>query len=427
MKKHTGIELRATVILALAALAAFVALGAVTGHLDVLAALGAPGSFGILMLGVVAQKQAAVVDHPMQHMRPHWRFVGTIAGTIWGGAAKSIRLLKTGYAGCLVIRFSGQYDVGVGGTTLSNVNGGPYFLAKNVRVQPPGGQRPWDGDGWNTKMLNFTDRDFAPFISGADAMTVNPAFMNGVARNAISDEAFPNTTNTANQLFQFWLVVPFHRSAYDLRGILPAERYDIDLWVTPAAIADIFTTAAQITNATLVVDVFQQVFDAPPKDPSIGDVDTRWILAIEEFTNQFGAPAVGDNKVEVTSKGIYLDILKTLILNSALDSADISQVGLRIGDNQWDTEKIDRKLWDFWVRGVIGRDMPKGVVLWDFDRFLDADGAAGLMNEHFMLGMGEWLVLDDALPKVQAITNISGGVAGTSNLKAITRRLLFTA
>lgn len=402
---------------------AVVMLGSLIGGAAVAAA---PPLAGLAALGMAATAPQ-VVDHPMQHMRPHWRFVGTIAGTAWGGAAKNIRLLKTGYAGCLVLRVSGQYDIAVGGSALSNNNGGPYFTLKNVRVQPPGGQRPWDADAWNTKMLNFTDRDFAPFITGADAMTVNPSFMNGVARNAISDEAFPNVANTPNQLFQFWVVVPFHRSSYDLRGILPAERYDIDLWVTPAALADIFATPANLANATLAVDVFQQVFDAPPQDPTIGDVDTRWILAVEEFVDQFGAPAVGDNKLEITSKGIYLDFFLTCILNGALDSADISQVGLRIGDNQWDTEKIDRKLWDFLTRSIVGRDMPKGGVLWDFDRFVDADGAAGLMSEHFTLSMGEWLVLDDSLPKVQAITNISGGVAGVSHLKAITRRLLFTA
>ena len=428
MKKKIELA-RASIILgaivSLAACAAVAALVLLAGeHAAAVALFSSPFVFGPLAFGMAAAAETAtVVDHPMQHMRPHWRFVGTINGTDFGSAAKSIRLLKTGYAGMLLLRVYGSNTIAVGGSTL--LAKAPYFSLKDIHIQPPGGQRPHDADGWNTKMLNFKDRDFAPFITGAQAGNHTPTYVNGITRNAQSDESFPNVAGQANA-FQLWYVTPFHRSAYDLRGILPAEKYDIDLWVTPAAVADIFTTPANITAHSLSVDVFQQVFDPPPADPTVGAVDTNWIFAHEQFSNQFGAPAVGDNKVELTSKGIYLDLIITLVLNALLDTTDVDQVGFRIGDNQWDTEKIDRKLWDFLQRNTTREDQPTGVIMWNFDRFVDVDGAAAKFNAHFELAMGEWFILDEDVPKAQFITHISGGVAGTTEYKAVSRRLLYT-
>lgn len=366
------------------------------------------------------------LDHPYQHMRPKWRYAGRMPAALgFGSAAQYINLLPTGYTEGLLIRVSGQYDIAVGGSAVNVL--APYFIFKNIKIQPPGGQLPWNIDGWNTKMLNFTDRDFAPFITGADAGAVAPSYVNGVTRNGVSDEAFPNVANTANQKYNLFFFIPCHRSSYDRRGMLPTGRLQFQLWLTPAALADLFATPANVTNQTMTVDVFQMVSEPPPNVAGIGPVDTGWIIVTDEYQDPFGAPAVGDNRFELVNKGAYLDFLQTLILNGALDSADSDLFSLRLDSGatqSWDVDHIDTNLWYFYQRGLQGRDTVKGVILIEYDRLIDADGSAGIMDPHFMLSMGEWLIVDDTINKVVPITHISGGVAGTSHIRAVTRRFL---
>jgi hypothetical protein len=158
-------------------------------------------------------------------------------------------------------------------------------------------------------------------------------------------------------------------------------------------------------------DVWQLVYE-PPRPGSI-DVDTGWIYTTEERVNPNGAPAVGEYQFTTAPHDIIQDVFNTAVFNDALDSADVSLVTLQL-DDQFYANRLDRRLWDVWQRAVVGRDLPRGVFYFPFDRLKDADGAIANFDPFFGLSIAEWLDTSD-IANIYTNFNITGGIAGATN------------
>lgn len=357
--------------------------------------------------------------HPFMTMRWYPRYIGRVPGTTWGGVVQYINLKQEGYTSGLLIRVSGVYDIAVGGSTLRGR--APYLAINKFQINPPGGANPWNINGWNTKMFNLYDRDWAPFVRGFQHM-VRPTYTNGVTRNATTDEAFPNAANVAGQAYSLWFFIPFHRSASDLRGILPTGTDDqYQLAVYPGAVGDVFTTAANVANTTMLVDVWQVIHE-PPIDGSL-NLDQRWLYTTEEKRNPNGVPAVGDYEVIVPKRrSIITDILHTIVFNDAQDSADINTLTFSL-DGYQVLNAFSRLAWDMIVAGKWGATPPLGVIHYPWDALKEIDGSLAQFDSYFALSMAEWLDTKD-IATVSSLVNISGGIAGATNhIDTAVRRL----
>ena len=355
--------------------------------------------------------------HPFLSMRPYYKFAGRVPNTAWGGVEQFLQLKQEAFCGGLLIRVGGQYDIAVSGTM--NARAGYAAIAK-FKINPPGGAQPWNIDGWNTKMFNLVDVDFDPFTRGIDIEGVTPTLINGVGRNTTTDELFPNAI-AAGQLYQLWYFIPFHRSAYDLRGLLPVGTDDpYQLGVTPGAIADVFVTPGNVTNATMTVDVWQLIYERPVAGSL--KLDQRWLYVTEERVNPAGPLAVGEYEVIIPKReSIVTDFLTTVILNNALDSVDVSVLTLEI-DGYFFHNAFDRRAWDRIVRGFLGKTPPLGVIYYPWDRMKSADGAIAQFDSYYALSMSEWIDTTDVSTLSHRFT-ITGGVAGVSQARTAIRRL----
>lgn len=357
--------------------------------------------------------------HPMLSMRWYWKYTGRVPNTSFGGVVQQIQLLQEGYTAGLLIRVSGVYDIAAGGSTL--LWGSGYRAIDRFQINPPGGASPWDLPGWETKLFNMFDRDFAPFIRGIQTEGLRPTYLNGINRNTLVDEAFPNAAGVAAQAYSLWFFIPFHRSAYDLRGILPTGTDDVyTLRVFQGAIADVFATAANVSNATMLVDVYQLIYD-PPAAGSL-PLDQRWLYTVDWAQNPSGAVAVSDYSIKTPKKDAILqDIVHTLILNNALDSNDVNLVTFVV-DGYFVYNRLDRVAFDRIMAGYLGLTPPLGVFYFPWDRLKDADGSLAQFDSYYGLSLAEWI--DQAkITTTETRLNITGGVAGTSAIRSAARRL----
>lgn len=368
-----------------------------------------------------APAAATRAPHPMLSMRWYWKQTGRIAGTVWGGVDQSINLKQEGFSAGLLVRVSGQYDIAAGGSTVAGGGLGPYAAIKQFQIIPPGGAAPWKAPGFETKMFNFFDKDFAPFIRGLDSEGVRPTFINGLTRNNLADELFPNAANTANQVYNLWYFIPFHRSSADLRGILPTGTDDVyAITVTPGALADVFGTPGNIANATMVIDVAQLIYD-PPAAGSL-PLDQRWLYTTDWMQDPKGVPSVTNYSIVTPKKNAILcDVVHTLILNGAGDSADVADVSLSI-DGYFIYNGLPRIEFDRISAGYLGGNPPLGVFYFPWDRLKDADGSVAQFDNYYGLSIADWID-QSKVTTFETLLNITGGVAGTSHVRSIARRL----
>lgn len=340
----------------------------------------------------IAQAPAPAARMPFQ-LFTRWipEFLVNLPLTL-GGARQGTALDQVGYGDMVVLHVKGTYTVAT--ATLVFLAGAPWNLLSQIVIQPPGLSAPIALSGFMVHMWNLVEKNFAPFVNGANS----PNFGLDVnAFDAAQVDVFPTTVGA--QSVHLWYVLPFHRSSMDVRGVLPlGNKSRTQLQLSVAAAADLVTTAANLTVPVITCDVFQAYYTAPPAGVG-ADPDPYWSLTYEETSQPI--VALGDQPVNIEPNDSIIGLIHYVILNGAGSSTDINSLTLRVNKSYYH-QGLPFAFWSFVQRRRIGEPVPAGVVVYDFDRFVD-DGA---------LDVREWLHSQD-VQTVQSTLNVPTGTLGT--------------
>jgi hypothetical protein len=341
----------------------------------------------------MAKAQTPAARLPFQ-LFTRWipEFVANIAITI-GGPKVTQLLDNVGYGDLLVLHAKGTYTVAT--ATLVPNAGAPWNLFSNINVQPPGLTPPINISGFMLHVWNLIEKNFAPFVDGADfpgqGLDTN-AFDAGIL------DVFPLTVGA--QTMHLWYVIPFHRSSMDVRGILPlGNKTRTLLTLSIAAAADLFTVGANFTIPVFTVDVFQCYYTAAPAGVG-ADPDPYWAVTYEELVQPIAA--LGDQVINIEPNDSILGLIHYVILNGVGDSTDISTLTLRVNKSFYH-QGLDASFWHFVQRRRIGQPVPAGVIVYDEDRFVDDGG----------LDMREWIHSQD-VQSIQSTLRVPTGTLGTN-------------
>lgn len=351
-------------------------------------------------------------------MRSIPRYVGQKSFS-FGGAAQQFDLLRIGYCEGLLLRVNLTYDIGTSGTLVARA---PHTIIKNVLLQPPGAQPIVNLDGWNLAQWNYRGFDFSPFVSGGYGLwggnsTTTPFFVNGITRGTVNDLAFPNAVTTG-QTGLLWYYLPLHRSGTDLTGMLPlGNQTTTSVFITPAAGADILATGT-FANVTFTIDMWQMVYTPPPARADVAPVDSSYVITYEQ---QVQTMTAGDNVITIDPHDTILGIAVTAINNGAQNDALVNTLTLQL-DESYILNAINAGAWNQIQRMRSGFSWPRGVYMFDFDHWVDSDGAApdlgGLAGQP---SLGDWIHTEE-IATIKLTPNITS-VSGTSNLYTTIKRL----
>lgn len=347
----------------------------------------------------------AVPSFPQLHSRWFAEGLGSTAFVL-GGAPVTIQLDQAGYLDMILLHVQGNFTGATATLVLQPLS--PWNIFSYITVQPPQATSPIRLGGFGLHLWNLIGKDFAPFRIGT-----NPAIpVDSNSYDLASIDVFPLTTGA--QVWHLWYVIPFHRSSMDQRGLLPLGNLSrTNLVLTPAAKADLVTAAANLTLDTWTVTPYQCYF-APPSDGSSLDPFTNYAIWLDEM-NQIPA-ATGDQKIVLDPNWTYLGLAHGVVLNGAMDSANISRLYLRANKADLTDQKgLDGIAQAFIQRRRHGTALPLGVVMYDEDRFVD-DGS---------LDSRAWLYTDRLQTLESTITIGSGATLGASpKIYTWTRRLV---
>lgn len=310
-----------------------------------------------------------------------------------GGARVTTQLDNVGYGDMLVLHVKGTYTVAT--ATLVFLAGAPWNILSQIVIQPPGLSAPIAQSGIMTHLWNLVEKNFAPFVNGAD-FAGQALDANGFDASIL--DVFP--TAVGAQTAHLWYVLPMHRSSMDTRGILPlGNKSRTQLTLSIAAAADLVTTAANFTIPVFTVDVFQGYYTAPPAGVG-ADPDPYWAVTYEELVQPI--VALGDQVINIEPNDSILAIMHYVIMNGVGDSTDVAKLTLRVNKSYYH-QGLDGSFWHFVQRRRIGQPIPPGAIIYDGERFVD-DGA---------LDNREWIHSQD-VQTVQSTINVPTGTLGTS-------------
>ncbi len=331
---------------------------------------------------------------PRYFMRPIWVDLGAKAFTL-GGAPVTFGLRQLGYLDMLVVHITGTYTVATAQLVFNQLE--PYNIVPNFLVQTPGSPLPpINLGGRSMHIWNLRNSDFAPLGHGFRFPAQGTLDANAYHASVV--DQFPVAVGA--QTMHLWWVLPFHLSAEDIRGTLPLGNSTVtNLVVSAAAVADVVTVAANLTLPVLTVDVAQVYLTPPPAGAPIigGGVDTSYAVAYDETYN--GIAAVGLNKVTVVPNYTILGILHQVALNGADDTADVTNMTLRV-NSSWFTDPtgLATPFVDFRQAMEQGVPLPVGAMLFDFD----------------VVGSAGWLHTDQVTEIESDITIAAGATLGTN-------------
>lgn len=326
-------------------------------------------------------------------MRPIWVDLGIKTFTLGGGQVQ-YQLRQLGYLDMLMVHIYGTFT-GANATLVFNQLQ-PYNAVANFLLSSPSSPLPpINVGGKSMHVWNLRNEDFAP----ARQQFRFPAqgTLDANAYHASIVDQFP--TAVGAQTIHLWWVLPFHLSVDDIRGTLPLGNSTVTtLVITPAAVADVVTVAANLTLQSFSVDVAQVYLTPPPAGAPIigGGVDTGWAVAYDETSQPI--PAVGLQKVTITPNYTLLGILHLVGINNTDDTTDISNSTLRVNSSYFtDPTGLPTAFVDMRQTYEGGPPLPVGAFMYDFD----------------VLGAAGWLHTDQVTEIESDLTVAAGATLGT--------------
>ncbi len=324
-----------------------------------------------------------------------------------GGDDISIPLRKLGYTDMLWVRISGSYTLAAACTPAFTQL--PETLVKKFLLEVPGRETPINISGRMMKIFNLRSNDFGTFP--ADAVPESRAVPQGNALFDKMKDAFPIVVGGANAVAINW-VIPFHRSVVDHKGSLPTGALsELNLVITPGAIGDFLTTlhgvATDVSAVTLVVDVVQVIFSAPPADASVipGSTGDGYVIKYDE-TKDVIEQAGTATPVKIVPKDTLLAIAHSVTVNGVADSVDVDSLYFRVEESYFtDPNGIDAGYKTILDAAINGSPFPEGVFVWD--------------NDRPSTGMAGWIHTDGVNDIEVGITVKAGTVLGTPNNSSV--------
>jgi hypothetical protein len=325
-------------------------------------------------------------------------FLGNLPFVL-GGAAITMPLDQVGYLDMIIVHLKGAATVATAPLVFNQMM--PWNIINQFLVQPPGQTPPFRLGGQMLHAWNLQGSDFTPFVNGRDLAAAGTLDAN--AYDVSIMDVFPVAIGAI--VVHLWYVLPFHRSALDIRGVLPlGNRTRTNLVMTPSPKAAVVTTAANLTADTWSVDVFQAYYTPPPAG-SGAVVDDAWAVTYDE-TNQ-PVVATGTQVVAIVPDDTILGITHALCLNNAMDSADISLASLQVNQSWFtDPKGLQGDALHFIQRRLQGQPLPVGFIAYD----LDADADSGKLDAR------KWLHTGQVQKITSYITIATGAVLGAGPL-----------
>lgn len=316
---------------------------------------------------------------PQLHMRWIAQKIASAVAFAPGGASIPTVLRAAGYLDMVWIRLRGTFTGATATLVFKPLM--PWNIIDSIVIQGGGPVPTHRLGGFGAHVWNLAMKDWAPFRDGWD----HPAA--GLDLNtydASNIDVFP--TAVGAQTISLWVGIPFHRSSMDNRGLLPLGvpgQADTTLTVTPtSAVGNIVTTGANLTLPVWVMDVYQCFFTPPAGDANVLPLDLSKLYRFDEASQ---VATTGDNKILLDRSHKYLGIAHAVILNGVMDQVDVDRVQLTVnGAPLFDPAGLDSAMQNFIQRRRAGRPFPLGVIVHDFDRFVD-DGSFDI-RDHLYTG-----------------------------------------
>jgi hypothetical protein len=339
----------------------------------------------------------------------------------FGAAPLRFPLKKVGFLDHLLVHITGTVTVVTG--SPGPKAGFPYNAVNRFRLDVPDTDDPFDCPGYETKIWNLIGYDLTNSKVGYDAAVGAVGTATALANAWFSAklvDIYP--TAVAANAWELWFVIPVRRNIRDFRGVMPlGNESQVSLVITPAALAEIFATTANVSATALNAEVYQ-VWQTPPLQGQVADPDTSWRVTHEQFTQPI--PATGDVTVDIKRDGVVLGVQHQLwnvdTTFPPAPEANIVNVSLILNRDR----RVDRVPYVAFSRRMhqkYAQPLPSGSLLFDQDYlahdlpFLDPAG-----NERYP----DWIYAQ-ALTSLQSIINIGAGMTLTNAvLRTSVRRLL---
>jgi hypothetical protein len=341
---------------------------------------------------------APIIAPPKAQLFMRWipEFLGNF-GFILGGAPVTVPLDQVGYLDMIIAHVKGAATVATANLVFNQMM--PWNIISQFLVSPPGQTPPFRLGGQMLHLWNLQGSDFTPFVSGRDlaaqgTLDANPFDV------SITD-VFPVAIGAI--VVHLWYVLPFHRSALDIKGVLPlGNRTRTNLAMTPSPKGAVVTTAANLTADTWSIDVYQAYYTPPPA-ASGASVDDAWAVTFDETSQP--VVSTGSQSIAIVPDDTILGVTHVLCLNNAPDSADIASAALQVNQSWFtDPKGLPGDALAYIQRRQQGQPLPVGVLAYDLD--VDVDSGS--------LDVRKWLHTGAVQKITSYITIATGAVLGAS-------------
>ncbi len=333
---------------------------------------------------------AAAMRVPAQRLtRVYWKKVPG-SGQVFtiGGANVSFDLLQEGFCPGLLMLITGTITVAT--ANLVFLPRAPFNMVKRLLVQPPGAQPVINCGGHAIHVANEIGQDFSPFTHSALELTQGGLDVNAGANDPVNQH---QVAVGAGQVINLWYWIPFARSAYDWTGALGlGNRSKTQLILTPETDANLYTVAANRTAQALTVSLYQAIIAPFPKADAVVPWDLTKVYTIEE---QYQALVIGDNYVNIDPKNRIQRVWHEIYNTNARAEGQITAIDVAFDGsyflNNFDGYGTNPPAWAMIAKKRLGFAPFPGIILFDYDYLLDADGAADkLFGPALSVSKGSW-------------------------------------
>lgn len=292
---------------------------------------------------VVATQQQAREAIPFRRgTRQHFDIVGDIPYAS-NRAGTPRRLNQVGFLNSIILRITGTMNLSVAGALTAD---GPHNLMQRVRLTLNSGVTIITLTGFGTFLLNhFHKEEFNPTTTASTRVFNAPVAAGNNSWNFMYE--LPVAANDG-QNFEVGLL--------NLQTEQLVAQVEIDWAAESTAVSNVGT------GFTGRADVYAKWYEVP--DPTKVRYPPLNILHRLEETRTV-VNGTGDNRVSFLRQGTLLQVIHTLRLNGARNSADL--VALRLDLNRSDrVYRYELAALEWYTAQQLGQDLPVGVFFWDW-------------------------------------------------------------
>lgn len=313
------------------------------------------------------------------------------------GREASYDISRVGFLATVKLRFKGTANcTHATKTTFTKAAGAPFNLASRIKLLLNNGVAIWDTSGvgayWQN-LLNRRNNRMDEIITGSKVF----AFGNTVS-----------STGADNDIcFSFDLNVSINDR--DMIGLLLLQNNQVvaTVKVDNAAASVLMTDSDVTTTLTGNWYISIEYFDVPSNT-----ADWPVLSSVHQvLEDQSPITATGANRFVIPRGNTYMRLINGIMLNGAYNTDDVERCTIKynLSNEPYNMTAADMLALQ---RSRYGRDLPKGVLAWDF--FFQGEPNMG--NHRDFIYSGNVTELD------QYIHIASGATLGSNNNKLITVR-----